>query len=194
MRVRELHRTTRETDISVTLNVDGRGKADIQTGIGFFDHMLEALAKHSAMDIHIRAQGDLEVDAHHTMEDVGIVLGQALKEALAEGGALTRFGSGFVPMDEALARVVVDICNRPYLVWRVTLERPFVGGVDTQLFKEFFHAFAMNSGISVHAECLYGENTHHMIEAVFKALARALRAAVVIDERLDGPASTKGVL
>lgn len=194
MRSAEITRQTKETEITVSLNVDGSGQSQIQTGIGFFDHMLEALAKHSAMDLTIAAEGDLYVDDHHTMEDVGIVIGQALARALEGGAPITRYGTGFVPMDEALARVAIDICNRPYLIWNVTLERPSVGGVDTQLFKEFFQAFAMQSGICLHAEVLYGENTHHMVEALFKALARALRAAVVPDQRLDGPASTKGVL
>jgi imidazoleglycerol-phosphate dehydratase len=190
----EITRKTRETDITVTLDLDGSGRADIETGIGFFDHMLEALAKHGAFDLTVRATGDLEVDDHHTMEDVGIVIGQCFQKALGENVGIARFGHGYVPMDEALARTVVDICNRPYLVWRVTLDRPFVGGVDTQLFKEFFHAFAMNSGVSVHVEVLYGENTHHMVEACYKSLARALRMAATPDERLSGPVSTKGVL
>jgi imidazoleglycerol-phosphate dehydratase len=187
-------RNTRETDIHLELALDGRGHSSIETGLGFFDHMLEALAKHAAIDLKIKATGDLHVDAHHMMEDVGIVLGEAIREALAEGAPIQRFGHAYVPMDEALGRVSVDICNRPYLVWNVTLVRPSVGGIDTQLFKEFFHALAMNSGIALHADCIRGENTHHIIEAIYKAFARALRMAIQPDTRMDGPASTKGVL
>lgn len=187
-------RATKETSITLDLNVDGTGTAKVATGIGFFDHMLEALAKHAAFDLVLEAEGDLHVDHHHTMEDVGIVLGQAFKKSLGDFKGIRRFGHAFVPMDEAMARCAVDLSNRPYLVWRVELPRPTVGGVDTQLFKEWFHAFAMNAGACVHVETLYGENTHHLVEASFKALARALRSAAEPDDRLTGAPSTKGVL
>ncbi len=194
MRTANAARKTKETDIVLDLNLDGSGRADIQTGIGFFDHMLEALTKHGAFDLTLRCEGDLHIDQHHTMEDVGIVLGQAFDEAVGDVKGVARFGHAYVPMDETLARASVDLAKRPYLIWRVTLERPFVGGVDTQLFKEFFHAFATNARICLHVETLYGENTHHLIEAAYKATARALRAALVADDRLTGAPSTKGVL
>lgn len=194
----ELSRTTRETEISLSLDLDGAGKADIQTGIGFFDHMLESFAKHGAFDLTVRAKGDLHVDMHHTVEDVGIVLGQAFKAALAGPAGtfagIVRFGHFYAPMDETLSRAAVDLCNRPYLVWRVRLERPKLGEMDTELFKEWFHAFAMNAGICAHIENLYGENTHHIVESCFKALARALRMAIAREDRLIGAASTKGSL
>ena len=191
----EVIRETKETRIRVTLDVDGSGKSTISTGVGFFDHMLESFAKHSAMDIGIEAKGDLHIDQHHTMEDVGIVLGQAFREAVGSYSSVIRFGHAYVPMDETLARAAVDLCNRPYLIWRVGFTRDKVGQVDTELFKEFFQAFAMNSGICLHLELLYGENSHHIAEASFKALARALRTAAVVDDRLKGQvASTKGSL
>ena len=191
----EVIRETKETRIRVTLDVDGSGKSTISTGVGFFDHMLESFAKHSAMDINVEAKGDLHIDQHHTMEDVGIVLGQAFHEAVGSYSSVIRFGHAYVPMDETLARAAVDLCNRPYLIWKVGFTRDKVGQVDTELFKEFFQAFAMNSGICLHLELLYGENSHHIAEASFKALARALRAAAVVDGRLKGQvASTKGSL
>ena len=191
----ELTRATKETRIKVSVDVDGSGKSTISTGIGFFDHMLESFAKHSAMDVNIDAKGDLHIDQHHTMEDVGIVLGQAFKEAVGGYSGVMRFGHAYVPMDETLARAAVDLCNRPYLIWKVGFTRDKVGQVDTELFKEFFHAFAMNAGICLHLELLYGENSHHIAEASFKSLARALRAAAVVDGRLKGQvASTKGSL
>ncbi len=198
-RTAEKSRETKETQIRVKVDVDGTGKANIQTGIGFFDHMLESLAKHAAMDLDIDCKGDLHIDMHHTMEDVGIVLGEAVKAALTgkTGGftGITRFGHAYIPMDETLARATMDLCNRPYLVWRVDFTRDKVGEVDTELFKEFFHAFAMNSGACLHVECLYGVNSHHIAEACFKALARALRMAATPDDRLGGKAaSTKGSL
>jgi imidazoleglycerol-phosphate dehydratase len=169
--------------------------AAIGTGIGFFDHMLESFAKHSAIDLMVDAKGDLHVDMHHTVEDTGIAIGQALKQALGGFAGIRRFGHAYIPMDEALSRAAVDLSNRPYLIWRVTLARPKLGGMDTELFKEWFHAFAMNCGACVHVENLYGENTHHIVESSFKALARALRQAVEIDPRLQGAvASTKGSL
>lgn len=191
----ELTRATKETRIKVSVDVDGSGKSTISTGIGFFDHMLESFAKHSAMDVNIDAKGDLHIDQHHTMEDVGIVLGQAFKEAVGGYSGVMRFGHAYVPMDETLVRASVDLCNRPYLIWKVGFTRDKVGNVDTELFKEFFHAFAMNAGICLHLELLYGENSHHIAEASFKSLARALRAATVVDDRLKGQvASTKGSL
>lgn len=191
----EVLRETKETRIRVSLNADGSGKSSISTGVGFFDHMLESFAKHSAMDINVEARGDLHIDQHHTMEDVGIVLGQAFKEAVGGYGGVIRFGHAYLPMDETLVRAAVDLCNRPYLIWKVGFTRDKVGNVDTELFKEFFQAFAMNSGACVHIELLYGENSHHIAEACFKALARALRMAAVIDDRLQGQvASTKGSL
>ena len=191
----EIVRETKETRIKVSVDVDGSGKSAISTGIGFFDHMLEAFSKHSAMDVNVEAKGDLHIDQHHTMEDVGIVLGQAFKEAVGGYSGVIRFGHAYVPMDETLVRSSVDLCNRPYLVWKVAFPRDKVGQVDTELFKEFFHAFAMNSGACVHVELLYGENSHHIAEASFKSLARALRTAAAVDTRLKGQvASTKGSL
>lgn len=195
MRTANISRKTRETEISVELALDGAGAARIDTGIGFFDHMLESFAKHGAFDLTIAAKGDLHVDMHHTVEDVGICLGQAFAQALGDMKGITRFGHAYVPMDETLSRVSVDFANRPYLIWRVTLVRPKLGEMDTELFKEFFQAFAMHSGACVHIENLYGENTHHIVESCYKALARASRAAVAPDARMAGVTpSTKGVL
>ena len=198
-RTAELSRETKETRIKIRVDMDGTGTAKVSTGIGFFDHMLEALAKHSAMDVEIECEGDLHVDFHHTMEDVGIVLGGAVKKALTGGDGgfkgIQRFGHAYIPMDETLARASIDLCNRPYLVWKAEFSRDKIGEVDTELFKEFFHAFAMSSGACLHVECLYGVNNHHIAEACFKALARALRLAATPDERLKGKAaSTKGAL
>lgn len=194
-RTAEVVRETKETSIKVTVNVDGSGKSSISTGVGFFDHMLESFAKHSAMDITVEAKGDLHIDQHHTMEDVGIVLGQAFKEAVGGYSSVVRFGHAYVPMDETLARAAIDLCNRPYLIWKVRFTRDKVGQVDTELFKEFFQAFAMNSGACIHLELLYGENSHHIAEASFKSLARAVRMAALVDDRLKGQvASTKGSL
>ena len=191
----EVVRETKETKIRVTVDVDGSGKSQVSTGIGFFDHMLESFAKHSAMDLIVEATGDLHIDQHHTMEDVGIVIGQAFKEAVGGYCGVVRFGHAYIPMDETLARAAIDLCNRPYLVWKVPFTRDKVGQVDTELFKEFFHAFAMNSGACAHIELLYGENSHHIAEACFKALARAVRMAAATDPRLKGQvASTKGAL
>lgn len=195
MRTAAVTRTTKETDIRVELNLDGTGKAAVDTGIGFFDHMLEAFAKHACIDLSVRAKGDLHIDMHHTVEDVGIVMGQAIRQALGDFSGIRRFGHAYVPMDETLGRAAVDFANRPYLIWKVRFERPKIGAMDTELFKEWFHAFAMNAGACVHVECLYGENSHHIIEAAYKSLARAVRAAVEVDPRLAGAvASTKGVL
>ena len=195
MRKGAVQRTTRETAISIQLGLDGSGEANISTGIGFFDHMLESFAKHSAMDLHVEAKGDLHVDMHHTVEDVGIGIGQALKQALGEFKGLRRFGHAYVPMDEALARACLDLANRPYLIWRVHFARDKIGEMDTELFKEFFQALAMHSGACLHIETLYGENSHHLAEACFKACARALRQAIEPDPRFVGAVvSTKGSL
>jgi imidazoleglycerol-phosphate dehydratase len=191
----EVLRETRETRIRASVGVDGSGRAKVATGVGFFDHMLESFAKHSAIDLEVEAKGDLHIDQHHTMEDVGIVLGQAFRQAVGTYSGVVRFGHAYIPMDETLVRASVDLCNRPYLVWKVSFTRDKVGVVDTELFKEFFQAFAMNAGVCLHLELLYGENSHHIAEASFKALARALRTAAVVDDRLQGQvASTKGSL
>lgn len=195
MRAATIERKTRETEIFVALELDGTGEYDIETGIGFFDHMLGAFAKHAAFDLKIRAEGDLDIDMHHTVEDVGIVIGQALAKGLGDCAGIRRFGHAYVPMDEALSRASVDISKRPYLVWRVDFARPRIGDMDTELFKEWFHAVAMNAGLCLHVDSLYGANTHHIVESCFKATARAIRAAAEIDPRAEGAApSTKGVL
>ena len=194
-RTSTITRTTRETDITVTVNLDGTGKANVQTGVGFFDHMLDSFARHSFIDLDVKADGDLHIDAHHTVEDTGIVIGQAIKDALGDFAGITRFGHAYIPMDETLSRASVDLCKRPYLVWKVDFRRDKIGDMDTELFKEFFHALAGNGGMCLHIENLYGENNHHIAESCFKAAARALRMAVTPDERLGGkPASTKGSL
>jgi imidazoleglycerol-phosphate dehydratase len=195
MRKATLKRTTKETDIEVAVDLDGTGASAISTGIGFFDHMLESFAKHSAIDLTVKAQGDLHIDMHHTVEDTGIAIGAAMKQALGELKGIRRFGHAYIPMDETLSRAAIDLSNRPYLIWRVKFDRPKVGEMDTELFKEWFQAFAMNSGACLHVENLYGENTHHIVESCYKALARALREAVEIDPRTQGASpSTKGVL
>lgn len=195
MRIAELSRETKETSISVKMNLDGTGIAKINTGIGFFDHMLESFAKHSSIDIEVSAKGDLHIDMHHTVEDTGIVMGKVLKAALGNFAGIKRFGHAYTPLDEALSRAVVDVSNRPHLEWRIKFDRDKVGDMDTELFKEWFAAFAGNGGLTLHIDSLYGENTHHIIESAYKALARALRMAIETDERLQGNiASTKGVL
>jgi imidazoleglycerol-phosphate dehydratase len=195
MRTATVERKTRETEIAVSLDLDGAGDCDIDTGVGFLDHMLESFGRHSMIDLKVRAQGDLHVDFHHTAEDTAIVIGQAVKKALGDLAGITRFGAATIPMDEALTRVAVDVSNRPYLVWRVEIPKPKLGEMDTELFKEWFQAFAQNAGICLHIENLYGQNSHHIVETCFKGLARALRQAVALDERLDGEvASTKGML
>jgi imidazoleglycerol-phosphate dehydratase len=195
MRTATVERKTRETEIAVSLDLDGAGDCDIDTGIGFLDHMLESFGRHSMIDLKVRAQGDLHVDFHHTVEDTAIVIGQAVKKALGDLAGITRFGAAAIPMDEALTRVAVDVSNRPYLVWKVEILRPKLGEMDTELFREWFQAFAQNAGICLHIENLYGQNSHHIVETCFKGLARALRQAVAPDERLEGEvASTKGVL
>jgi imidazoleglycerol-phosphate dehydratase len=194
MRTATVERKTRETEIAVSLDLDGAGDSDVDTGIGFLDHMLESFARHSMIDLKVRAQGDLHVDYHHTTEDTAIVIGQAVKKALGDFGGITRFGSALIPMDETLTRVAVDVANRSYLVWRVEIPKPKLGEMDTELFKEWFQAFAQNAGICLHVENLYGQNSHHIVESCFKGLARALRQAMTPDERLEGEiASTKGV-
>ena len=195
MREGKITRSTKETEISVGVNLDGSGRAEIATGIGFLDHMLDLLARHSRIDLAVKAKGDLHIDQHHTTEDVGIVLGQAIKKALGDMRGITRYADVHVPMDEALTRVAIDISGRPFLVFKVAFTRPKVGTFDTELVKEWFHAFAMNAGITLHVETLYGSNDHHIAESCFKGLARALRAAVAIDARAAGEVpSTKGRL
>ena len=195
MRKAAVTRKTKETDISVAVDLDGAGKAKIQTGIGFFDHMLEQVARHSLIDITIKAKGDLHIDQHHTVEDVGIALGQAVKQALGDMKGITRYADVHLPMDEAMTRAAIDISGRPHLVWKVTLTKNKVGDLDSELFREFFAAFAQNAGVTLHVENLYGRNNHHIAETCFKALARVLRAAVAIDPRQKTRIpSTKGRL
>jgi imidazoleglycerol-phosphate dehydratase len=188
-------RATSETDIRLSLDLDGTGKADIATGIGFLDHMLTALARHSLTDLTVAAKGDLHIDDHHTTEDVGIVLGQAVRQALGEKRGIRRFGHAMVPMDEALAEAALDISGRPFLAWSVPFARPKIGSFDTELLEEFFRAFAFNAGITLHVTLKAGTNAHHVAEACFKAVARALRMAVETDRRAAGAIpSTKGTL
>jgi len=191
----EIVRTTSETDIRVALDLDGTGSAAIATGIGFLDHMLTALARHSLIDLTIEARGDLHIDFHHTTEDVGIVLGQCLRQALGDKRGIRRYGHAVIPMDEALAEAAVDISGRPFLAWSVPFARPKIGEMDTELFEEFFRAFAFQAGLALHVTLKAGHNAHHVAEACFKALARALRQAVETDPRAAGAIpSTKGVL
>tara|TARA_Y100000589_G_scaffold302412_1_gene313974 strand:+ start:41 stop:640 length:600 start_codon:yes stop_codon:yes gene_type:complete len=195
MRKHSVKRKTKETDIEVTLHLDGKGESSIDTGIGFLDHMIDQLSKHSLFDIKIQAKGDLHIDYHHTTEDTAIALGDAFNKSLGEKKGIQRFGQALSAMDETLSRVVVDCSNRPYLVWKVKLNKPKLGEMDTELFKEWFQAFAQNAGITLHVENLYGDNCHHIIESCFKGLARALRQAVLIDKnRVDEVPSTKGTL
>lgn len=195
MRTAKISRKTNETEITAEINLDGTGQHDMATGIGFLDHMLDQLAKHSLIDMNIAAKGDLHIDFHHTAEDTGIALGQAVKKALGDKKGISRYASADLPMDGTLARVAIDVSGRPFLVWRVEFSQPKVGEMDTELFREWFQAFAMNAGITLHVECPYGDNNHHIAEACFKALARALRRAVEIDPRNpDVIPSTKGTL
>lgn len=195
MRTATVERKTRETEVAVSLDLDGSGECDIDTGVGFLDHMLESFARHAMIDLKVRAQGDLHVDFHHTTEDSAIVIGQAVKKALGDFAGISRFGTAAIPMDEAFSRAAIDVAGRPFLVWKVNIPAPKLGDMDTELFKEWFQAFAMNAGICLHVENLYGTNSHHIVETCFKALARALRQAITPDERLEGAvASTKGVL
>ncbi len=195
MRTAEIKRNTSETQVEVALNLDGTGAYNIKTGIGFLDHMLEQLAKHSLIDITLRVKGDLHIDMHHSTEDAGIALGQALREALGDKRGIRRYASAYLPMDEALTRAAVDVSGRPYLVWNVAFNAPKIGDMDTELFREWFHAFAQNAYITLHMENLYGDNNHHIAESCYKALARALRGAIEIDPRAaDAIPSTKGTL
>ena len=195
MRKASINRKTKETSISVEVNLDGTGKSNIKTSIGFLDHMLEQIAKHSLIDISLEAKGDLHIDLHHTTEDSGIALGEALKEALGDKKGIKRYASATIPMDETLSRVSLDLSNRPYLVWNVKLAVEKLGEMDTELFKEWYHAFAQSAGITLHVENIYGENSHHIIESCYKGLARALRDAVQIDSRIqDIIPSTKGTI
>ncbi len=195
MRQASVARNTNETRISASVDLDGTGTYDIATGIGFLDHMLEQLSRHSLIDITLKAEGDLHIDFHHTTEDSGIALGQAVARALGERKGIRRFGSALSPMDETLTRVSLDASNRPYLVWKVELKRDKLGEMDNELFKEWFQAFAQHAGLTLHIENLYGENTHHIVESCYKGLARALRQAIEIDPRkADAVPSTKGSL
>lgn len=195
MRTAKITRKTNETDIQVSINLDGTGTHNMATGIGFLDHMLDQLAKHSLIDIDVAAKGDLHIDFHHTAEDVGIALGQAVKQALGDKKGIRRYASADLPMDGTLSRVAIDVSGRPFLVWRVEFSQSKVGDMDTELFREWFQAFAMNAGITLHVETVYGDNNHHIAESCFKALARALRQAVEIDPRASTTIpSTKGSL
>ena len=195
MRVASVERNTKETQITGRVDLDGTGIAEVSTGIGFLDHMLEQLARHSLIDISLRAAGDLHIDFHHTTEDTGYVVGEAVSRALGDRAGITRYGHAVIPMDETLTRVSLDASNRPYLVWKVVFTRPKLGEMDTELFKEWFQAFAQSAGVTLHVENLYGENNHHIVESCFKGLARALRQAVEVDARQAGAVpSTKGVL
>ncbi|MEE8504612.1 MAG: imidazoleglycerol-phosphate dehydratase HisB [Kiloniellales bacterium] len=195
MRQASIERNTTETRISATIDLDGTGAYDISTGIGFLDHMLEQLARHSLIDITLKAEGDLHIDFHHTTEDTAIVLGQALAEALGERTGIRRYGAALIPMDETLTRVALDVSNRPYLIWKVEFVRDKLGEMDIELFKEWFQAFAQHGGLTLHVENLYGENSHHIVESCYKGLARALRQAIEVDPRRAGDVpSTKGRL
>jgi imidazoleglycerol-phosphate dehydratase len=195
VRAATVERNTKETRITGRVDLDGTGKAEISTGIGFLDHMLEQLAKHSLIDLCLHAEGDLHIDFHHTTEDTGYVVGEAISRALGTRAGIARYGHAVIPMDETLTRVTIDASNRPYLIWKVAFSRPKLGEMDTELFKEWFQAFAQSAGVTLHIENLYGENNHHIAESCFKGLARALREAVEIDARQAGAIpSTKGVL
>lgn len=194
VRTSSIQRNTKETSISMTFNLDGSGKADIVTGIGFFDHMLNNFARHGLFDLNLHVIGDLEVDTHHTIEDVGIVLGKAVKEAVGEKMGIRRYGSRLLPMDEALVLCALDLCGRPYLVWDVTLNREFVGDMETEMVKEFFYAVSYGAEMNLHIKQISGSNNHHIIEAAFKAFAKALDEATQYDERITGVLSTKGAL
>jgi imidazoleglycerol-phosphate dehydratase len=195
MRSAQIARKTTETDITVSVVLDGTGQYDVETGIGFLDHMLEQLSRHSLIDLTVRAKGDLHIDMHHTTEDTGIAIGQAVARALGDRTGIIRYGDVHVPMDETLTRVALDISGRPYLVWKVAFSAPKLGDMDTELFREWFQAFAQNAGLTLHVETLYGDNNHHIVESCFKALARALRGAIDIDpRRADQVPSTKGTL
>lgn len=195
MRTASVTRKTNETAIKVKVNLDGSGIYDIKTGIGFFDHMLEQLSRHSLMDLTVSCKGDLHIDAHHTVEDIGIAIGSALKQSLGDMAGITRYAHSYIPMDETLTRASLDISGRPFLVWKVAFSQDRLGEMDTELFQEFYRAFAFGAGMTLHMENLYGENNHHIAESSFKALARAIKDAVAIDPRkADSIPSTKGTL
>jgi imidazoleglycerol-phosphate dehydratase len=195
MRIAKVNRKTKETSIEAEVNLDGKGVYNIDTGIGFLNHMLEQLSKHSLVDINLKAKGDLHIDLHHTTEDSGIVIGEAIAKALGDKKGIKRYAHSYIPMDETLSRVSLDISNRPYLVWNVKLKVEKLGEMDTELFKEWFQAFSQSAGITLHIENIYGDNSHHIIESCFKGLARALRLALEKDARAgDSLPSTKGIL
>jgi|TARA_B110000971_G_C19967222_1_gene480847 imidazoleglycerol-phosphate dehydratase len=195
MRTANIERKTKETTISVDVNIDGTGQYEIQTGIGFLDHMLEQISRHSLIDLKVKAKGDLHIDLHHTTEDTGIAVGEAIAKALGDKKGIKRYAHAMIPMDETLSRVALDVSNRPYLVWNVTLKVEKLGEMDTELFKEWFQAFAQAAGITLHVENIYGDNSHHIIESCFKGLAKTLRVAFEIDERMkDVIPSTKGTI
>ena len=195
MRTASIERKTKETSISVEVNLDGTGKYEIQTGTGFLDHMLEQISKHSLIDLKVKAKGDLHIDLHHTTEDTGIAMGEAIAKALGDKKGIKRYAHALIPMDETLSRVVLDVSNRPYLVWNVKLKVEKLGEMDTELFKEWFQAFAQAAGITLHIENIYGDNSHHIIESCYKGLAKALRTAFEIDQRMkDIIPSTKGTI
>ena len=194
-RTADIARSTSETEIRVSLDLDGTGQSSIGTGIGFLDHMLEQLSRHSLMDLTVRAEGDLHIDFHHTTEDTGIAIGEAVSQALGDRKGIERYGSAIIPMDETCTRVALDMSNRPYLIWKVEFTRSKLGDMDTELFKEWFQAFSQAAGCTLHIENLYGENNHHIVESCFKGIARSLKQALAIDPRkADAVPSTKGVL
>lgn len=195
MRQATVERNTKETNIFVSVNLDGSGVYDVSTGVGFLDHMLEQLSRHSLIDITVKAKGDTHIDFHHITEDTGIAIGQAVSDALGDMVGITRYAHSYIPMDETLSRVAIDLSKRPYLIWNVSFSRDKVGEMDTELFKEWFQAFAQSAGATLHVENLYGANSHHIIESCYKALARSLREAITIDSRkADAVPSTKGTL
>lgn len=195
MRTAKVERKTKETQITVELNLDGTGKYEVATGIGFLDHMLEQLSRHSLIDLKVKAEGDLHIDFHHTTEDTGIAIGEAFAKALGERKGIVRYGHAYIPMDETLSRVSLDLSGRPYFIWKVEFTKPKLGEMDTELFREWFQAFAFAAGATLHVENLYGVNNHHIIESCYKGLARALRVAIDIDPRKkDEVPSTKGTL
>ena len=195
MRTATIERRTKETQIRAAVNLDGTGEYTVSTGIGFLNHMLEQLSRHSLIDLEVETKGDLHIDSHHTTEDTGIAIGEAVAEALGNRAGITRYGAAQIPMDETLTHVALDISNRPYLIWKVEFTRPKLGEMDTELFKEWFQAFAQAAGVTLHVENIYGENNHHIVESCYKGLARALRQAIEIDPRKsDAVPSTKGVL
>lgn len=193
-RAATVSRKTSETEVRVSLALDGTGRADVTTGIGFLDHMLAAFARHGLFDLEVACTGDLHVDEHHSVEDVAITLGQAVARAASDKAGLARFGAAWTPMDEALARAVIDLSGRPYLVWKAPVLREQIGGLPVELAEHFFSSFAVHAGATLHVECLYGSNQHHVLEAIWKSVGRALRQAVAVDPRIEGALSTKGTL